>query len=300
MKEFDPSRYNAKYEQKYFYLPRIIRKGSLSYKDLYKNKSVRIIILIITLTLKKQNEYIFDSLYETDDKISKNQKELNKIKEDSISTLIIENKKIPKTWSNKSSYLKILKKILDNNDEMKQITLANQKYNQQRELYNSKLKENLPLLQHSKSAIENSFGYDNDLLTLVNNKRNMKKVINVPKIKSINEEYKLLVKKLNKKITTPKPDSLRNNLKNILEYRKKIALRFKYNHKKFKDKQISQITKSKSQIINSLNKYKIINDEIKQYEINAYEKEYEDKLMITGMNNKKFKNFENDIILEES
>jgi len=65
--------------------------------------------------------------------------------------------------------------------------LANQKYNQQRELYNSKLKENLPLLQHSKSAIENSFGYDNDLLTLVNNKRNMKKVINVPKIKSINE-----------------------------------------------------------------------------------------------------------------
>ena len=300
MKEFDPSRYNAKYEQKYFYLPRIIRKGSLSYKDLYKNKSVRIIILIITLTLKKQNEYIFDSLYETDDKISKNQKELNKIKEDSISTLIIENKKIPKTWSNKSSYLKILKKILDNNDEMKQITLANQKYNQQRELYNSKLKENLPLLQHNKSAIENSFGYDNDLLTLVNNKRNMKKVINVPKIKSINEEYKLLVKKLNKKITTPKPDSLRNNLKNILEYRKKIALRFKYSHKKFKDKQNSQITKSKSQIINSLNKYKIINDEIKQYEINAYEKEYEDKLMITGMNNKKFKNFENDIILEES
>ena len=67
---------------------------------------------------------------------------------------------------------------------MKQITLANQKYNQQRELYNSKLKENLPLLQHSKSAIENSFGYDNDLLTLVNNKRNMKKVINVPKIKN--------------------------------------------------------------------------------------------------------------------
>ena len=54
MKEFDPSRYNAKYEQKYFYLPRIIRKGSLSYKDLYKNKSVRIIILIITLTLKNR------------------------------------------------------------------------------------------------------------------------------------------------------------------------------------------------------------------------------------------------------
>ena len=183
---------------------------------------------------------------------------------------------------------------------MKQITISNQKYNQQKELYNSKLKENLPLLQHSKSTIENSFGYDNDLLTLVNNKRNMKKIIISPKIKSINEEYKLLVKQLNKKVVTPKPDSLRNNLKNILEYGKKIANRFKYYNKKFKNKQNSQVAKSKSQIIDSLNKYKIINDEIKKYEINAYEKEYEDKLMITGMNNKKYKNFQNDIILEES
>jgi hypothetical protein len=183
---------------------------------------------------------------------------------------------------------------------MKQIAITNQKNNEQRELYNLKLKENFPMIQHNKSALDNSLAFDSDLLTLISNRRKMKKVVNIPKIKSINEEYKIMVKKLNKKIITPKPDSLRHNLKNILEYRKKIALRFKYNHKKFKDKQISQITKSKSQIINSLNKYKIINDEIKQYEINAYEKEYEDKLMITGMNNKKFKNFENDIILEES
>ena len=41
--KIDPYKYNAKYEQKYFYLPRIIRKGNNSYKDLYKNKSVRII-----------------------------------------------------------------------------------------------------------------------------------------------------------------------------------------------------------------------------------------------------------------
>ena len=183
---------------------------------------------------------------------------------------------------------------------MKQITITNQKYNQQRELYNLKLKENLPLLKHSKSIIENNFGYDNDLLTLDNNKRNMKKIINIPRIKSINEEYKLLVKKLNKKIIMPKPDCLSNNLKNILEYRKKMAMRFKYNHKKFKDKQNSQITKSKSQIINSLNKFKTIDDEIKKYEIDSFEKEYEDKLMITGMHNKIYKKFENDIILEES
>ena len=51
--KIDPSRYNAKFKKKYFYLPHIVRKGSLSYKDLYKDKAVRIIILIIILTLHK-------------------------------------------------------------------------------------------------------------------------------------------------------------------------------------------------------------------------------------------------------
>ena len=183
---------------------------------------------------------------------------------------------------------------------MKQIAITNQKNNEQRELYNLKLKENFPMIQHNKSALDNSLAFDNDLLTLISNRRKMKKVVNIPKIKSINEEYKIMVKKLNKKIITPKPDSLRHNLKNILEYRKKIAMRFKYNHIKFKNKQNSQIAKSKSQIINSLNKYKIENNEIKNDGRKNNEREYEDQFMITGMNNKKFKSFENDIVFEES
>ena len=156
------------------------------------------------------------------------------------------------------------------------------------------------MIQHNKSALDNSLAFDNDLLTLISNRRQMKKIVNIPKIKSINEEYKIMVKKLNKKIITPKPDSLRHNLKNILEYRKKIAIRFKYNHIKFKNKQNSQIAKSKSQIINSINKYKIENNEIKNDGRKNNEREYEDQFMITGMNNKKFKSFENDIIFEES
>ena len=196
---------------------------------------------------------------------------------------------------------------------MKQIAITNQKNNEQRELYNLKLKENFPMIQHNKSALDNSLAFDNnksaldnslafdnDLLTLISNRRQMKKIVNIPKIKSINEEYKIMVKKLNKKIITPKPDSLRHNLKNILEYRKKIAIRFKYNHIKFKNKQNSQIAKSKSQIINSINKYKIENNEIKNDGRKNNEREYEDKFMITGMNNKKFKSFENNIIFEES
>ena len=38
----DPITYNAKLEQKYFYLPKICRKGNIS-KDLYKSTSVRFI-----------------------------------------------------------------------------------------------------------------------------------------------------------------------------------------------------------------------------------------------------------------
>lgn len=40
----DPSIYNPKIEQKYFYLPKICRKGANSCKELFKNNSVSIII----------------------------------------------------------------------------------------------------------------------------------------------------------------------------------------------------------------------------------------------------------------
>ena len=38
------SNYNAKLERKYFYLPKICRKGNYSYKELYKSTPVRIIL----------------------------------------------------------------------------------------------------------------------------------------------------------------------------------------------------------------------------------------------------------------
>jgi hypothetical protein len=105
-----------------------------------------------------------------DDKIAKSQKEINKIKEDSISTMIFENKKIPETWIRKSSYLKILKKIFKNNDEIVKVAVSNTKNNEQREIYNQKLKENLPLLKNQYTA-GNTFEYDNDLITLVNSRK---------------------------------------------------------------------------------------------------------------------------------
>ena len=111
-----------------------------------------------------------------DDKISKSQKEINKIKEDSISTMIFENKKIPETWTRKSSYLKILKKIFKNNDDIVKVAVANTKNNEQREIYNQKLKENLPLLKNQYTT-GNTFEYDNDLITLVNSRKKMKNLI---------------------------------------------------------------------------------------------------------------------------
>ena len=76
----DPSTYNAKLEQKYFYLPKICRKSNNT-KDLYKSTSVRF-IPIFTIILTTQNELIFDNIFTVDDKIAKSQKEINKIKED--------------------------------------------------------------------------------------------------------------------------------------------------------------------------------------------------------------------------
>ena len=134
-----------------------------------------------------------------------------------------------------------------------------------------------------------------------------------------------MIKRQNFKIEPPRPDSLRENLKNIVEYRRKMALRFKYNN--FNPKigiNNSVLPKSRSQIINSNQnlkyKYNTIstsdNKSIKDNSKNKnylfrnrsnflknnlsskekHNKEYEDKFMITGMNNK---NFKDTTIIEE-
>ena len=294
----DSCQYNPKLEQKYFYLPRIFRKSNRSFQDFYENKPVRIIKIIYIYKLN-QNELIFDTILAKDNKIVKDKKEIYKIKEDAISMMILENKKIPPIWTKKNSYLKILKKIFNNNDEMKSIAITNQKNNEQREIYNQKLKDNFRSIK-IKNKPSSIFLFDNDLATLMKSKRKMKKLIKIPKIRTLNEEYQELISKQNIKIETPKPDMIKKNLKNIFNYRKNIALRFKYNSIKFKGNLNPLLIKSKSQIINSLNKINIKNKGIFKdnswYENN---KEYEDKLMLTGMNNKKFKNLANDIIVEE-
>ena len=248
-------------------------------------------------------------------------KEINRIKEDSISTMIIENKQIPEKWKNKPSYLKIMKKVLKNED-MKTIAVENMKNNIIKAEYNKNLKENLPkILEQFK--VKSSYEYDNDLMTLVNNRKS--DIKKAKRFKSINEEYKDMIKRQNFKIEPPRPDSLRENLKNIVEYRKKMALRFKYNN--FNPKigiNNSVLPKSRSQIINSNQnlkyKYNTIstsdNKSIKDNSKNKnyifrnrsnflknnlsskekHNKEYEDKFMITGMNNK---NFKDTTIIEE-
>ena len=127
-------------------------------------------------------------------------------------------------------------------------------------------------------------------------------------MKSLNEEFKDIIKKQNLKVPLSKPDSIKQNLNNILSYRKKIAERFKYNKFKFKKKINLQLLKSKSQILNSkINQNQLMMDKNNENEYldnvndeSINKKEYEDKLMITGMNNKKYKNVEDDKIIEEN
>ena len=129
----------------------------------------------------------------------------------------------------------------------------------------------------------------------------MKKVIQIPKIRSLNEEYKEMVKKINLKIEPIKPYSLKQNLKNIINYRKNVALRFKYNKFKIKKKNSILLEKSKSQILDSINKNDFRYDVIMSAGTeNKNIKEYEDKLMITGMNNKKLEELISEKIKDES
>lgn len=221
--------------------------------------------------------------------------------------MIYENKKIPQIWTRKSSYLKILKNVFHNNYEIRQIALTNERNNELREIYNKKLKENLFLLKKQNKK-ENPLGYDSELTNLINNQKRLKRLKQTAKIKSIHEEIKEMLIKQTLKVPLSKPDSIKQNLNNILSYRKKIAARFKYNKFKFKKKINLQLLKSKSQILNSkINQNQLIMaknneneylDNVNDESINK--KEYEDKLMITGMNNKKYKNVEDDKIIEEN
>lgn len=236
--------------------------------------------------------------------------------------MVIENRPIPKVWTNKPTYLKILKKVLKN-EEMKNIAFENLKNNFHKEKYNNQLKENLPkILDKCKSS--SSYEYDNDLMTLVDSKKS--KVKATKRFKSLEEEYNDMIKKQNTIIEPPKPDSIKCNLKNILDYRKKIALRFKYNNYNQNNNNLNMaIHKSKSQIINpkesmnydtastgndnkkTIDIKKIINYSYRnnsKYLKNNFTtkektiKEYEEIFMITGMNNKKFK--DNNIIKEKN
>ena len=217
-----------------------------------------------------------------------------------------------------------MKKILKNED-MKSVVLTNLKNNILKEEYNQKLKENLPrILNKYKSS--GKFEYDNDLLTLASHKRN-NEINNIKRYKNLNEEYKDMIRKQNIKVEAYRPDSIKENLKNILDYRKQIALRFKYDNDNIQknNKMNLAIPKSRSQILKSIknSKYNTVStshdnkslknikniknpdymkfrnnsDVFKNYsqDKNHVVKEYEEIFMITGMNNKKYK----DTIIEE-
>ena len=311
--------YDRKLEQKYFYLPKICRKTNNYNRELFDNSNVRKNIFNLI-----QNERVFDSIFKKDEIISNDKKKINKIKEETISTLLIENRSLPETWTYNKSHHKIMKKILKNED-MKSVVLTNLKNNALKEEYNQKLKDNLPKILN-KYKSNGKFEYDNDLLTLASHKRE-NEINNIKRYKNLNEEYKDMIRKQNIIVEAYRPDSIKENLKNILDYRKKIALRFKYDNDDImkNNKMNLAIQKSKSQILNSIknSKYNTVstshdnkslknikntknpdymkfrnnsgvfkNSQVKNHII----KEYEEIFMITGMNNKKYK----DTIIEEN
>ena len=226
--------------------------------------------------------------------------------------MLLENKSFPYVWKIKPANLKIMKGILKNK-EMKTIAIRNIKNDLIKEEYNRNLKENYPkLLDGCKT--KSHYEFDNDLMTLdYCQKRNIK---SERRFENIHEEFKEILKMQNLKIESPKPYSIKENLKDIFDYRKKIALRFKYNNNNIKNNKLRfLLPKSSSQIINSIRNsdYNTINTSLNKsikgitnikcnnsWKINnsmnnnknkkeKIIKEYEDKFMISGINKKEFK-----------
>ena len=225
--------------------------------------------------------------------------------------MIIGNKPIPPTWTNEQKHLKIVKKILKNED-LKTIAFTNMRNNILKEEYNKKLKKSLPniLKKYQKGF---NYEYDNDLITLASNKKSNNH--SVKRFKSLNDEFEEIIKKQNIRVEPYKPDSIKENLNNILDYRKKIALRFKYNNKEIyeNNKRNLILPKSRSQLVNSIlgSKYNTVSTSNDNSSLNRVKnphymknsnstiskrlvmKDYEDKFLITGINHKEFNNNKN-------
>lgn len=236
---------------------------------------------------------------------------------DSISMLLKSNKKIPEIWTKTQCYQKIMKNFLLN-ENTKKLMIQNMLNNEQRIEYNQKLRQNLPKIIHKTSSYEN-LAFDHDLIDVIKMKRNRIKesALLGRKYKTLNEEYKDIIKEQNEKIVSPKIDSIEYNKNNILEYRKKIALKFKYYYEpknnlifeqeNLKNNKIqSAFVKSKSCVDindkdfnikdisdnglmkkNIRNPFKIIS-KIKERNFSALKKGNENPFLVTGMNNKKF------------
>ena len=197
---------------------------------------------------------------------------------------------------------------------MKSIEISNIKNNILKEEYNQKLEKNLPeILNGYKNNIK--YEYDNDLITLAYKKKSNN--YSVTRFKNLNDEFKEIMKKQNIKVESNKPDSIKENMKNIFDYRKKIALRFKYNNNGInnnKNKKNLILQKSRSQIMNLFKNSKdntlstkngniSLNGIKNQYYMknnnstlskDLVVKEYKKKFLITGMNHKNCNNNKNE------
>ena len=164
--------------------------------------------------------------------------------------LIKGNKKIPEIWTKSQCYGKLMRKFLFNED-IKKIIKQNILNNEQRFEYNKKLKQNLPKIINKSSSYEN-LAFDSDLIDVMKMKsyRLKESELFCKKFKTLNEEYRDLIKEQNKKNISLGSDSILFNKNNILEYRRKIALKYK-NYYEPKNSVISEQENLKNNKIHS-------------------------------------------------
>lgn len=204
----------------------------------------------------------------------------------------MENKTIPQLWKSNSNYKRIISKVMKD-EQIAMKSIINSINNHKSEEYNKKLKEKYPNLLKKYRNKKSFFEIDEELMALRDYQQTNK--VKEQSMKTLDEEYKELIEKQNSKIEPKKPDSLKENLNDILQYRKRISLRFKYDKFKFIKK---CLPKSKSQLmIDNLsyihniplfnNPTNVLNSPFNNIS-NSMTSKYQDEFLITGMNNKQF------------
>lgn len=150
-----------------------------------------------------------------------------KIKRDVSTLMLIHNKKLPAVWRNKSGEQeKIIRKILSN-ENIYELVKESQKNKVLQDLYNAECRRNYSKIMRENEKLTDKFAYDSDLMNVFDRKKMRFDFEHVNR-RSLDEEISSELKKSASLPKIIKYDSLEMNKGDVINYRRRLAQRFRY------------------------------------------------------------------------